>query len=237
MELVFVDESGDTKFKEYFGLCVAVLNAAHYKAIKGGFQAILRKSEWDESIEFKGSHLFSASKGDTKVSIERRIEIAQQVLGLNKSTNNARMRFHYARRHDCEDSKAEYLECLPILLNRALPKPKKGRGKDLVAVSCDYRSDIKAQEIQKSILPVLEDKGYALLEEVTTPQSNFHTVGLLYADIVSYLSARIDTISNDVELFENIPPAQLKNSGKVRKLKSSRSLIQRVKSLDRYIVE
>ena len=30
-------------------------------------------------------------------------------------------------------------------------------------------------------------------------KSNFHTVGILYADIVGYLAARIDTISNELE--------------------------------------
>ncbi len=237
MELVFVDESGDTKFKDYFGLCVAVVNVVHYKSLKEGFQSILRKSEWEESIEFKGSHLFSASKGDVKVPIERRIDIASRVLNLNKSTSNARMRFHYGRRHDCEDIKGDYLEYLPALIEKALPKPKKGKGKDVVAVSCDFRNDISAKEIQEVILPILNAKGYTLLEDVTTPHSNFETVGILYADIVSYLSARIDTISNDVELFENIPEDQLENNGKVKKLKSSQALIERVKKLDRYIVE
>ncbi len=237
MELVFVDESGDTKFEGYFGLCVAAVNVAHYKGIKEGFQSILRESEWDETIEFKGSHLFSASKGDTNVTIESRIDIASNVLDLNKSSSNARMRFHYVRHHNCEDPKDEYLACLPLLIEKALLKPKKGKGKDVVAVSCDFRNDIKAREIQEAILPKVTGKGYTLLEEVTTPHSNFETVGILYADIVSYLSARIDTISNDVELFENIPPDQLENIGKVKKLKSSQTLIKRVKSLDRYIVE
>ena len=182
MELIFVDESGDSKFKEYFGLCVAVVNHHHYKTVKSGFQNTLIGSNWDESIEFKGSHLFSAKKGDTSVPIDERIDIAAQILDLNSSDSNARMRFHYARRHDCDDTKQEYLATLPLLIQRALPTPKKGRGKDLVTISCDYRQDITASEIQEVALPTVTERGYTLVEEVTTPMSSFHTVGILYAD-------------------------------------------------------
>jgi len=86
-------------------------------------------------------------------------------------------------------------------------------------------------------MPVLNKKGFTLLEKVAMPHSNFHTVGILYADIVAYLSARIDTISSDIGLFESIPPEQLKKNGKVKKLKSSVELIKKIKNLDRYAVK
>ena len=67
--------------------------------------------------------------------------------------------------------------------------------------------------------------------------SNFNTVGILYADMIGYLAARIDTISNDQELFENIPTDQLLNNGKVRKLKTSMALINKIKQLDKYEIK
>ena len=109
MEFLYVDESGDSKFTSYFGLCVAAVNAVHYRTIKQEFQNLLRESAWDETIEFKGSHLFSASKGDTAVSIENRVTIAEQLLDLNAAEKNTRFRFHYAGRHDCSSHKDEYL--------------------------------------------------------------------------------------------------------------------------------
>lgn len=235
MELLFVDESGDYKFNEYFGLCVAAINASHYKAAKVGFQDILRSTGWDETIEFKGSYLFSASKGDLGIPIEQRIEMAKAIIDLNAAAKNARMRFHYFSRHDCSSVHDEYLSVLPELVKRALPKAKKARAKDLVAVSCDYRNDIRATEIQEAVLPAVEVKGYTLLEEVTTPTSSFHTVGILYADLISYLAARIETIGNDSELFEGITPELLEQSGKVKKLQSSTELIERVKSMVTYV--
>jgi len=237
MEFIFVDESSDSKFKDYFGLCVAAVNSVHYRTVKQEFQALLRSSTWNETIEFKGSHLFSATKGDTSVSVEDRIEIAKQLLDLNSADKNSRFRFHYAGRHDCNSHKDEYLAVLPALVHRSLVKAKKGRGRDLVSVSCDRRDDISPMEIQTTILPAIEDRGYTLVEEVTAPLSNFNTVGILYADIVSYLSARIETIENDVELFESIPDEMLENNGKIRKLRTSTELIERVKRLDRYVIQ
>lgn len=86
-------------------------------------------------------------------------------------------------------------------------------------------------------MPVLKKRHYCLFEDVTTPNSNFETVGILYADIVGYLKARIDTISNDSELFENIPKDQLLNNGKIKKLLSSKSLIDGIKNLVKYSVK
>lgn len=237
MQLLFVDESGDHKFKDYFGLCVAAINSAHYKTAKTGFHGVLKAAGWDESVEFKGSHLFSASKGDLKVPIEKRVEMAGAILDLNKAGRNARMRFHYLCRQECKDHKAEYLARLPVIIAKALPPTEKRYGKDLVTLSCDGRDDISVQEIQEAVLPTIEERGYTLVEEVTTPKSNFHTVGILYADLVSYLSARIDTIKSDVELFDGIAPELLEKNGKVKKLKSSTDLIARVKKLERHLVK
>lgn len=67
--------------------------------------------------------------------------------------------------------------------------------------------------------------------------SDFNTIGILYADIVGYLYARIDTISNDAELFDNIPAHELENNGKVRKLRTSKNLINAIKSIKAYTVK
>ena len=66
--------------------------------------------------------------------------------------------------------------------------------------------------------------------------SSFHTVGILYADLVGYLCARVDTISKDSELFENIPPDQWDSNGKIRKWKSSTKLLESIKKFDQYEV-
>ena len=60
--------------------------------------------------------------------------------------------------------------------------------------------------------------------------SNFNTVGILYADIIGYLAARVDTISTDSELFEGITSKEFEKNGKIKKLKSSMILISKIKT-------
>lgn len=232
MELIFIDETSDSKFKSYVGLCVAVMNSTHYKKVKTGFQNILRDSQWDESIEFKGAYLFSAKNGDTEVEVSDRVDICEKVIDLNISNKNARFRFYYGSVDNAQDQKQAYLDLLPKLLSKALPKAKKGGGKDVVAINCDYRSDITPSEIFEVAKPVTDAKGYVLYEDIVMPNSNFETVGVLYADIVGFLAARIETISNDSQLFDNIPPEMLEHNGKIKKLKSSTRIIDKVKRIE-----
>jgi len=235
MWLIFIDETSDSKFKDYFGLSCVVVNSTFYSNIKREFQKILLDYGWNPEIEFKGSYLFSATKGCTDISVEKRIEIASKVLKLNTAKRNARMSFVYIKMNSI-NKKDDYLKYVPVLINKALKKAKKKHDKDLVSLNFDFRSDIKKEELFKAIYPVIVKKGYVFLEDIHVLSSNFETVGILYADIVGYLFAKIDNISNDADLFENIPPEEFERNGKIKKLKSSIELIKVIKNFDRYQV-
>lgn len=234
MKLVFVDECSDTKFKKYLGICIAMIDSTNYKKIKNGFQQILREANWEESVEFKGSSLFSATSGDTKIDVPTRVIIAEKILDLNKAEKNARMFFYYAKQDNVQNQRQAYLNSLPSFLQKILLPSKRGRGKDILSISCDYRDDIKPQEMHGILEPVIRKKGYTILESVTMPSSCFNTVGILFADIVGYLASRVDIISNDAELFENIPKEELQNNGKVKKLVSSSRLLEKIKNMKLY---
>jgi len=236
MEFAFIDETSDIKFKNYFGICCATVNHTKYRTIKAGFQKILRNGGWDPDVEFKGSYLFSASKGCPEVSVEERIALAEKILRLNESDKNARLKFAYLKL-STDDVKSEYLRYLPELLGKVLPRATKRPGKDLVSIQCDYRNDITSEEVCNSVKPLLHAKGYTLVEDVELVKSNFETVGVLYADIVAYLVARVDVISSDYELFEGITPQMAGASGKIKKLRSSVRLINFIKKLDIYSIQ
>lgn len=233
MILIFVDETSDSKLKNYFGLSCAVVKHNFYKKIKEGFQNTLIENGWNPSVEFKGSYLFSASRGCLDVSVETRVEITKKILELNVAQKNARMSFFYLKKQT-ENEKLDYLRYLPALIDKVLSKPQMGQGKDLITIQCDYRQDISSTDIREVVEPVIRQKNYTLVEDIIQVTSNFNTVGIAYADIVGYLVARIDTITNDSELFENIPPELFESNGKIKKLRSSLELISLIKNLSLY---
>src|SRR3990172_10442023 len=196
----FVDETSDSKYPEYFVLCIATINSAHYRGVKSAFQKILKDKGWDPEIEFKGSYLFSVSRGCRDIAVEQRVEIASSILDLTAAEKNARIKFHYLKTASA-DHRRTYLRFLPQLLKKALPPASKKSGKDLLVLYCDQRGDLDEKTIREAVLEKVCDKGYTLYEDVVLVKSCFHTVGILYADIVGYLLGRIDAISMDSELF------------------------------------
>ena len=231
MLLTFIDETGDSKDKEYLGFSVATINAHFYSNLKTEVSKILLDIGWDPSTEFKGSYLFSASKGCADVEVEQRVEAAKQLLDLNIAKYNSRMRFYYGCLHSKNHSDA-YLTYLPPFLTKILPKAKPS--KNLILVSCDERSDITEDQLNHALIPAIENRGYVIHERVQSSKSTFETIGLMFADVVGYLTARIDTISHDAELFEDVTPEKLESNGKLRKLQSSSELISRIKQINVY---
>ncbi len=238
MICIFFDETSDEKFKNYFGISCAAVKHNFYGQIKGSFQKILLDGGWDPTVEFKGAYLFSAKKGCTNIPVDKRVEIAEGVIDLNVASKNARMKFAYFRKSS-QNLKDDYLYYLPALLERILKSYGKdsGQGKDLVSIYCDYRNDTPIEQIRSSLVPVITANHFKLYEDIQYAHSNFQTVGILYADIVGYLMARIETIANDSELFESIPPEVFETNGKIKKLKTSLNLINKIRSLSLYEVK
>ena len=230
MLLVFVDETSDVKFKDYLGFSIATINAKFYSKIKSEALKVLQEVGWDSGIEFKGSYLFSQTRGCTGVEIEARIDAAHKLLDLNVASKKRRMKFTYGRMQS-QNHKEDYLAALPPLLSKALPKPVKGAGKNLMALTCDERSDVTQPEIHEALSSVVRERGYVLVEEVAVARSSFETVGIMYADLVGYLQGRVDIIANDAELFEGLTPEQFETNGKIRKLRSSHDLISKIEKL------
>lgn len=232
---IFVDETSDEKYKDYFGLCCTAIHHNFYPKVKRECQQILRDGGWDFNVEFKGAYLFSAKKGCIEVDIDKRIELAEKILELTTAPKNARMKLSYFRKSST-DQKKDYLEYLPFLIRDILGKYTYSReqGKNLVTISCDNRSDISVRELREAILPAVVNKKYELFEDIIQVNSNCETIGVLFSDIIGYLMSRVETITNDLELFENLTPEQIEKNGKLKKLKSSWQLIDKIKKMTIY---
>ena len=235
MKFVFLDETSDSNKRDYFGVCCVVMDSYFYRVVKDKAQKILYESGWDPDIEFKGSTLFSISKGDTKISIEKRIEIARDLLRLN-AEKNARIKFAYCD-FQTENFKSSYLENLPILLNKVLPLAPKGAGKDLISVHYDQYDSISQDEFRKAIKEVINKKKYVLFEDVVSSSSGFETAGILFADLVAYLYGRVEVITKDIDLFKDLPTDKLQSDGKNKKLQSYLELLSAIKELKGYEIK
>ena len=233
MRLVFIDETGDQEQKDYLGFCIATVDGRFYPLLKRKAHSILKAAGWDPAVEFKGHYLFSASKGCSTVPVDTRVEAAGRLLDLNSASQNSRMYFHYGRLSSANPA-ADYMRLVPPLLNRALSRAPTGAGKNLISVVCNERSDISRSALHAAIDTVVKKKGFVLLENVIVAHSTYDTIGLMFADLVAYLAARVDTIASDVELVHGLTPEQIQSNGKLRKLQSSRALIDRIKNLTLY---
>ncbi|MDQ8205734.1 hypothetical protein [Pelagicoccus sp. SDUM812003] len=231
MKCVFIDETSDSKFKSYHGLSIASVDSRFYPNLKEQFQSKLISVGWDPSIEFKGSYIFSKKSGDTNVDVPERVELAREVIALNKSKSNSRMKFHYS---SCEsdDSKKAYLSQIEKNLPKAIGKPSKGTGKNLLSLHFDQRSDVTIKELRDLSLPILSQKGWKLYEDISIASSGFQTIGILFADIVGYMQARIETISSDAELFDGLDLFNYQRNGKIRKLNTSTEIIDGIKTIE-----
>jgi len=208
MKIIFIDETSDSEKKEYLGICCALVDSHSYKAIKEAAQSIFVKSGWNTKVEFKGSTLFSITKGDPQILIDKRIEMARDLIKLNISKKLSRIKFIYCDL-DCNNFKKDYLKCLPLVLEKLLPIAPKRAGKDLLVIHFDENQSIRQDELRAAVMKVINKKGYTLLEDVISSHSNFETVGILFADLVGYLVGRRQIISKDSDLFEGFTPEQL----------------------------
>lgn len=232
--MIFIDETGDDKFKNYFGVNLVLIDSKNYGIIKNGFQKILSKFSWDSDIEFKGSYIFSSNKGNKNISIDDRVNMVKEIVDLTHSNKNSKVQFFFADCYDAIDKKSRYIEIVGELLNKALNKPKLMGDKNLVSITCDFRQDTKLTDINKIALPVISKKGYQLFEDVCIVSSNNNTIGILLADIIGYLLSRYRTVSNDYELFENLPEDKFLENGKIQKAVASFELIEKIKQLNEY---
>jgi len=149
MKFLFIDETGDEKFRTYLGFCLALTDARFYPSLKTSSRAILEAIQWEQGVEFKGAYLFSRTKGCSEVEVERRVEAAGRLLDLN-AEQNARMSFAYGAM-DWASHASDYLRAVPELIATWLPRAPKGAGKNLIAVVYDERADIEAREFSASV--------------------------------------------------------------------------------------
>ena len=90
MKFIFIDETSNKKKAGFYGLCGVSVDEAHYASLVREITKCFKDKKWNPDIEFKGSYLFSSSKGDPNVTVDERIKLADQIIASNIAQKNAK---------------------------------------------------------------------------------------------------------------------------------------------------
>lgn len=189
MKLVFIDETGGVKVPDFYGVCAVAIDTSHYASIATDFIGRIQKTGWQEGLEFKGSFLFSSSKGDVTIAIEERIELVRDLIRLNVAQKNAKVKAAFAWNRGGDDA-VNHLRLLRRALTKLLSKAKsKAQGKHLCVVFADENERVDYQDLRHEVRSVIDQRGQQLVEDVVEVRSSYYHVGVCYADLVAYLAA------------------------------------------------
>jgi hypothetical protein len=211
MRLYFIDEVKNQRNNQYFGVCCVHMEHGYYQSIHEKMIKIFERAEWNlDQYEFKGSYMFSSSRGDPQVSVEKRIEMVEQILDLDIAKKNSKLKIEFCF-NASGDSEDNYLGLLTECFKK-LPSPHNGLGKRLCGVFVDHHDGYDPQKIRDRVIyPAITRKEWILLEDVhVIGQWNKQQMGMTLCDILAYLSSWISlfpdpsTASEEIMNEENI---------------------------------
>jgi hypothetical protein len=231
MKFLFIDETLDSANVHYLGVCGVLIDSSKYGEMKREYLSKIAKYGWDPSIEFKGTMIFSSSQGCPSVSVEKRIELVRDLVSMNTSTSNSRIKFCYAYTTSGSTTRS-YLDLVSTVTSKILePSITTKNGKDVVSICVDQRSDIKTSDLRSVIDPIIAKKKALLFEDVIQSKSSTYTMGIFFADIIGYLLARKDNLSVSCRILEEADPEVRRTNGQIRKLLASTEIVGMIKSI------
>lgn len=204
MKLIFVDETQNKRHPQFYGVCGVSIDEIHYPQVARKVEESFRQSGWDPENEFKGSCLFSVSKGDKDVLVEKRIELADKLIAINVAKKNARMSAAFAWNHG-GDRSDNHLFLLSHVLNKLLQSQAARKTPKPCVVFADRNGKISLNEQRKAVRSILDNKNHCLVEDVNILQGWHPTqVGLCLCDLIAYLASWKCTTSDDGEAQKSL---------------------------------
>ncbi len=188
VKLVFIDETENSKhLPDFYAVCAVAVDATKYALLKDAVDNALKKCGWCSDFEFKGSWIFSSSKGDKSVSTEQRVDAAKSMVAATTSDKNARVKCVMAWT-DQGGGQEQHLKLVSQAVKKSLPQAsEQGKGKNLVAVFADRKDGISRKNLSDAIVKVTESRGYSIVEDVVVVPSSCKWRGIVLADIFAYL--------------------------------------------------
>ncbi len=219
MKLLFADELNGKVNPKLFGICLVVLDATKYRLLRENFHKLLKKSNWDHSVEFKGRYLFSRDPAGQRKTPEEMITLTTQIIDWLKGESHQRGKIFCGY-----NTKGQSLDNYKYILNGLVKRIPRcvNQGKNLCFVYYDETSILSnlldQQQFAIEISANLEMRKYLLAEKNIQPISSSNdSPGIIYADVLSHLCRWVIENPNQQELdvtdlIEDRPNTQKKAS-------------------------
>jgi hypothetical protein len=189
MRIIFIDETQNTKDPIFYGVCGISMDDSHYSVIAREITSSFKNVGWDINKEFKGNQLFSSSKGDLNVTIEKRIEFAQNIIASTIGKQNARLKAVFVWNKD-GGSPQNHLYLCKRVIELLLKKRKKVLTMEPCLVFIDQNQKIDTNSLGEVLNGTLLRMNYCLIEDINIHREWKHThIGLCICDLVAYLAS------------------------------------------------
>lgn len=190
MKLIFIDETSNKKKKpDFYGVCGVCIDETHYPGFAREITKCFNDAGWNTEIEFKGSYLFSSSKGDPDVPVDTRIDMVDKIIALNIAKKNAKLKAVFAW-NEARDVAENHLLLVEQVLYKLLPSIANRRREQPCVVLADRNEKISQQELWKTVSDILTGRNYCIVEDVHifSDWRPSH-IGLCLCDLIGYLAS------------------------------------------------
>ena len=189
MKFIFIDETKNKRKSDFYGVCGVCIDEMHYGSISLGVTRCFQDVGWNTDFEFKGSYLFSHKKGDSSVTIDRRIELADKIIALNIAKKNAKMKAVFTW-NEAGEAVDNHLVLVEEVLRRLLPSRSSRLSSKPCIVFTDQNDKIPPPELWRVINETLATRNYCLVEDVNIFRDWRSThIGLCLCDLIAYLAS------------------------------------------------
>jgi len=226
MKFIFLDETQNKRKRDFYGICGISIDARFYPSIAREVKQLFNNVGWNLRFEFKGRFLFSSKKGDPNVTIDKRIELANQMINLNVAKKNARLNAIFVW-NEASDTTENHLYLTKCALKELLSSNNK-----LYIIFADRNDKIKHQDLWKAAYDIIVNKSCCLVEDVVIIKEWKPTqVGLCLCDLIAYLASWSCLTQSPVEAQQSLFEEESISSFDVDKAETVKTIFQNIKKV------
>lgn len=231
MKFIFIDETSNKKNPNFYGVCGVCIDEKHYPGFVREVTKCFENAGWNTEIEFKGSYLFSVSKGDPNVTVDTRIAMVDKIIALNIAEKNAKLKAVFAW-NEARDIAENHLLLVKKVLCKLLPSIYKKRRKKPCIVLADRNDKIPQQELWKSVSETLAGRNYCLVEDVHIFKDwRPSHIGLCLCDLIGYLASWPCLSKTTIEAQKSLFAEESISQHDARKAKTVKRIFHNLKNV------